>query len=164
MGKAFFGGSKISGTQSNLTPEQKSYLSDVIGGIGPQVRAGFESFLQPTDIEGQQNLFEQSYIKPAQQALERNILPSIQQRFVDVGAGRSSALNQALSQAAADVSTQLGSQFGGYQQQQQQALLQALGLLSGQGLQQTQQPVVSQSQGLLGGVLGGIGSYYGSKR
>lgn len=136
----------------------------MIGGIGPQARAGFESLLQPADPQQQQDLFNQAYIQPAQQALERNILPSIQQRFVDVGAGRSSALNQALSQAATDVSTQLGSQIGNYQQQQQQALLQALGLLSGQGLQQTQQPVVSQSQGLLGGVLGGIGSYYGGRR
>ena len=119
--------------------------------------------MQPADIAGQQNLFEQSYIKPAQQALERSILPSIQQRFVDIGAGRSSALNQALSQAATDVSTQLGSQFGGYQQQQQQALLQALGLLSGQGLQQTQQPVVSQSQGLFGPLLGGVGSFLGRR-
>lgn len=115
------------------------------------------------DMQSQQNLFNQSYIQPAQQALERNILPSIQQRFVDMGAGRSSALNQALSQAATDVSTQLGSQMGNYQQQQQQALLQALSLLSGQGLQQTQQPVVTESQGLLGGVLGGVGKYFGGK-
>ena len=164
MGKTLFGGSKISGTQSNLTPEQKSYLSDVMKGIGPQARAGFESVLQPMDIGSQQQLFNQSYVQPAQQALERNILPAIQQRFVDMGAGRSSALNQALSQAATDVSTQLGSQMGGFQQQQQQALLQALGILGGQGMQQTQQPVVSQSQGLLGGVLGGIGSYYGGKK
>lgn len=164
MGKSLMGGSKISGTQSNLTPEQKQYLQSVLGGIGPQARAGYESLLQPMDAQSQQNLFNQSYIQPAQQALERNILPAIQQRFVDVGAGRSSALNQALSQAATDVSTQLGSQMGGFQQQQQQQLLQALSLLSGQGLQQTQQPVVSQSQGLLGGILGGVGSYYGGKR
>ena len=95
MGKSLMGGSKISGTQSNLTPEQKQYLQSVLGGIGPQARAGYESLLQPMDQESMQNLFERSYVQPAQQALERSILPTIQQRFVDMGAGRSSALNQA---------------------------------------------------------------------
>lgn len=161
MGKSLMGGSKISGTQSNLTPEQKQYLQTVLGGIGPQARAGYESLLQPMDQESMQNLFERSYVQPAQQALERSILPAIQQRFVDMGAGRSSALNQALSQAATDVSSQLGSQMGEFQQQQRQQLLQALGLLSGQGLQQTQQPVVTQRQGILGGVLGGLGKFLG---
>ena len=163
MGKTLFGGSKISGAQSNLTPEQKKYLSDVMGGIGPQARAGFESLLQPMDQQSQDALFQQSYVQPAQQSLERSILPSIQQRFVDMGAGRSSALNQALAQAATDVSTQLGSQMGGFQQQQRQQLLQALGLLSGQGMQQTQQPIVTQRQGILGSVLGGAGSFLGGR-
>ena len=161
MGKSLMGGSKISGTQSNLTPEQKQYLQSVLGGIGPQARAGYESLLQPMDAQSQQNLFQQSYVQPAQQALERSILPTIQQRFIDMGAGRSSALNQALSQAATDVSTQLGSQMGNFQQQQQQQLLQALGLLSGQGMQQTQQPVVTQRQGILGSVMGGLGGFLG---
>lgn len=107
-------------------------------------------------------MFEEQYIKPAEQAYERFTLPGIQQRFVDVDAGSSSALNQALAQSATDLSTALGTQFGqfmtGQQQQQQQALNQLLQLLTGQ----TFTPIIQQQQGILGPLLGATGQLAGA--
>lgn len=157
------GSSKQVGNASNLRPEQSAYLSSVLSGLGPQAQAGYQQFLQPMDVGQQQELFQQAFVNPALQTLERQVLPAIQQRFVDMGAGRSSALNQALAGAATDVSTMLGGQFGNFYQQQQQNLLNALSGLGGLATQQTQQPIIQQRQGLLGPILGAAGQFYGAR-
>lgn len=81
---------------------------------------------------------------------EQQVLPAIQQRFVDANAGSSSALNQALAQSAGDLTTQLGSQYLNFFNQQQANQLSALSGLGGLAGQQTFQPLVSQSGGILG--------------
>lgn len=114
-------------------------------------------------MEDYQKLFEQSYINPAVTALQRNIIPEIQQSFVNADAGSSSALNQALAQAATDAATQLGSQFGNFFQNQQQNKLSALGQLGSLSGQRTFEPLLNQQQGLLPATLGAVGNIYAGK-
>lgn len=136
-----------------MTPEQQGFLSNILGGIGPQAAQTYQGLLGGQTMEDQQALFQQSYIDPAMQALQQQIAPAIQQRFADANAGSSSALNQALSQSATDLSTALGSQFGQFQQQQQTNQLSALSGLGGLAGMSTFQPVLSQQQGLAGPLL-----------
>lgn len=100
--------------------------------------------------EQMDEIFQKSYVDPAMQTFEQQIVPGIQQRFTDANASSSSALNQALAQSAGDLSTSLGSQYGQFfqnqQQQQLQALNQFLPLMTGQ----TFSPLIQQQQGILG--------------
>lgn len=136
-----------------LTPEQQQLYSQALEQLGPDFLGALGQFLQPQNVEDYQDVFQQSYVDPAMQAYDRQILPSIQQRFVDANAGSSSALNQALAQSATDLSTSLGSQFGqfmqGQQQNQLQAINQFLPLLTGQ----TFSPLIQQQKGILGPLL-----------
>lgn len=133
-----------------LTPEQQALYSSFITGLGPQAQETFGNFLQPMGKEEMDEVFQKSYVDPAMQTFEQQIVPGIQQRFTDANAASSSALNQALAQSAGDLSTALGSQYGQFfqnqQQQQLQALSQFLPLLSGQ----TFSPLIQQQQGILG--------------
>lgn len=140
-----------------LTPEQQQLYSQALGQLGPDFLGGLGQFLQPQGVEDYQQVFQQTYVDPAMQAYERQVLPSIQQRFADANAGSSSALNQALAQSATDLSTSLGSQFGQFMQGQQsnqlQAINQFLPLLTGQ----TFSPLLQQQQGILGPLIGAAG-------
>jgi len=150
MGKTLMGGSTHKGNVSMLTPEQQQLYSQALGQLGPNFLGGLGQFMQPQGVEDYQDVFQQSYVEPAMQALNQQILPGIQQRFTDANAGSSSALNQALAQSATDLSTSIGSQFGQFMQGQQgnqlQALSQFLPLLTGQ----TFSPMIQQQQGILG--------------
>jgi hypothetical protein len=106
-------------------------------------------------------MFQKSFIDPAQQALQRQIIPGIKEQFLGMDESGSSALNQALSQSATDVSGLLGSQYMNQYNQQQGNLLQALGLMSGLGSQKTFEPMLQQRQGLLGPLLGAGGAIGG---
>lgn len=140
-----------------LTPEQQSLLSGALTGLGPDAMSTFGSFLQPIGQDQMQDIFQQSFVDPAMQTFEQQIVPGIQQRFTDANASSSSALNQALAQSAGDLSTALGSQYGQFfqnqQQQQLQALNQFLPLITGQ----TFSPLIQQQQGILGPLIGAGG-------
>lgn len=157
MGKTLTGGVTRKEDINLLNPQQQQLFSQALQQIGPGALESLQAATQPMSQEDLQATFQQSYVDPALQALQQQILPAIQQRFVDVGAGSSSALNQALARAASDVSTQLGSQFGQYsvgqQQLQQNALSQFLPLLG----KQTTQPQFQQTQGILGPLIGTSG-------
>jgi len=133
-----------------LTPQQQQLLSGMLGGLGGQATEALGSFLQPMDKGQMDDIFQKSYVDPAMQTFEQQMLPAIQQRFADANAGSSSALNQALGQSAADLSTQLGSQYGQFfqnqQGMQQNAINQFLPLMTGQ----TFSPLIQQQQGILG--------------
>lgn len=123
----------------------------------------FGNLLQPMGQEQMDDVFQKAYVDPAMKTYEQQVLPSIQQRFVDANAGASSALNQALAQSAGDLSTALGSQYGqlfqNQQQQQLQALNQFLPLMTGQ----TFSPMIQQQQGILGPLIqagGQMGAAY----
>lgn len=153
MGQTALGGTQLGPSADLLAPEQRQFLSGILGNAAPQAGEAYSQFLQPQSMGDYQELFQQSYVNPALQALNRQILPSIQQQFVDANAGSSSALNQALAEAATDVTTNLGSQFGRFFQQQQQNKLAALGQLGGLGTARTFEPTTQQTQGWLGPAL-----------
>lgn len=136
------------GATSMLGPEQQQALSKAFGGGG-----AYEQFLQPQNYE---EMFQKSVIDPAMQAHMQQEIPGLQQRFVDVGAGSSSALNQALSQSATDLSTSLGSKYMDFFQGQQGRTLEALGQIGSQ----TQQPF--QQGGIMGALLQMLGDLGGA--
>ena len=155
MGKTLMGGAKHTGNVSLLTKEQKAGLSQLLGaGLGPGADA-LTSVLQGLDPEVMEDIFQTRYVDPAMKVFEQQLVPGLQQQFLDVGAGSSSALNQALAQGATDLSTMLGSQYGQFVQGQQQNALGGLGLLSGLLQPGTFQPMIQQQQGLLGPLIQG---------
>lgn len=153
MGQTALGGTQLGQSADLLAPEQRQFLSGILGNAAPQAGEAYSQFLQPQSMGDYQSLFEQAYVTPAQQQLQRKIIPTIQQSFVDLNAGSSSALNQALAEAATDVTTNLGSQFGQFFQQQQQQKLGALGQLGGLAGMRTFEPTTQQTQGWLGPAL-----------
>jgi len=152
------GGTTQEGIANLLTPEQQQFLSGILGGgTGQAAGSAYQSFLQPSGGQQTQDIFNQSVVNPAMLNYQQQILPAIQQRFVDSNAGSSSALNQALAQSATDLTTQLGSQYGNFYQNQQSNQLNALGQLGGQAGQRTFQPLINQSSGILGNLIGAGG-------
>lgn len=157
MGKTFTGGSKIKNIDL-LTPEQQQFLGSILNQAGPQAIGAYQQFLQPYSPEQYDEIFQKSVIDPTMLAYNQQVIPGIQQRFVDANAGSSSALNQALAQSAADLGTMLGGQYMDFYKQQQANTLSALGGLGGLAGQQTFQPVMSQKQGILGPLIGAGGT------
>jgi len=161
MGDILMGSAKHKGDAPLMTQEQTDFLSQALQGLGPQAGAAFQQFLQPYDPDQFQDLFQQAFVDPAMLTYEQQVLPSIQQRFVDANAGSSSALNQALGQSAADLSTMLGGQMGQFYQQQQGNQLNALQLLNQLTGQRAFDPIIQQRQGVAGPLIeagGKVGS------
>jgi len=159
MGKTVTGGSTHEKNIDLLTKDQKKFLSGIIGSkhltdysrgaykdiLKPGIerpdmisQRKFEKMLEPSrdyykGILGQQDDmagFEKGVVDPMMQQYQQRVLPEIQQRYSDVGAGSSSALNQALAASAGDLTTQLSAQYLPYQQQQQaQRMAAAQGLI-----------------------------------
>jgi len=103
-------------------------------------------------------MFQQSFVDPALQNLNRNVIPQVTESYLGMDEKGSSSLNRALAQSATDVESMLNSQRMGFYDQQQNRGLQALGV-------QSFQPIVNQQQGLLSGGLNafssGLGGYIG---
>ena len=145
MGSTIMGGQ---GTQDLLRPEQLQFLQSSLGPGGP-----YSQFLQPQDQQSMQAAFQKGVVDPSMQQFNQQVVPAIQQRFVDAEAGTSSALNQALAGSAENLQTSLASQYLPFMQGQQQNTLQALGQMGGLASQQTFQPY--QQQGLMGPLIQG---------
>ena len=158
MGKTMMGGVKHEGNVDLLSQEQQGFLGSALSPQTQQLSGqAFQQGLQPMDTDSYDKMFQKSFIDPAQQAMQRQIIPGIKEQFMGMDESGSSALNQALAQAATDVSTGLGSQYMNQyntQQGQQQNLLQLLSGLSGQ---KTFEPMIHQSQGLLSSLMTGLG-------
>ena len=93
MGKSMKGSSKHVGNAPLATPEQQEFLKKALEGLGPEAGGVLSQLLGPEggfDPEQLQSLFQQSFVDPAMLQYERSVLPAIQQRFVDAGAGSSS--------------------------------------------------------------------------
>jgi hypothetical protein len=140
-----------------LTPEQQTMLSQIVTGLGPQYQQALSGFLQPQSQEESFAEFEKMYGEPAKQAFSQYITPAIQQQYGDANAASSSALNQTLAKSASDLSTSIGSQYGQFQQNKNNQMLQALGLVGPQLFQQTFSPLISQNQGWGGPAIGATG-------
>jgi len=123
--------------------------------MGPDAASAFGDLLQPYSEE----MFQSSVVDPAMKTYEQQMLPGLQQRFVDANASSSSALNQALAQSAGDMSGLLAGQRLDLQQaaaqRQQGALSGLVGLAGGK----TMEPIVQGPKpSLLGGLLQGAGA------
>ena len=154
MGKTLLGGTSHEGNVNLLSPEAQQFLSSILGGQGGNAQGAYNDFLKPYSADQFQNFYQKSFIDPAQQALQRQVIPGIKENFLGLDESGSSALNRALAQSATDVSTSLGSgMLGQYNQYQNQRFnaLQGLGGLAGA---QTFQPLINQNQGILGNLLG----------
>lgn len=125
--------------------------------MGQQGQQAYSQFLQPYNPQQYENLFQKSVVDPTMQTYNQQIIPGIQQHFVDANASSSSALNQALTQSATDLGTMLGSQQLDFFKQQQANQLSALSGLGGLAGQQTFTPLISQKQGILGPLIGAAG-------
>lgn len=157
MGKTMMGSQ---GQTSLLSPEQQQFFSGALGGgIGGQAGQAYQQFLQPQSQGDMQAAFQTGVVDPMMQTYQQQVVPALQQRFVDANASSSSALNQALGQSAQDLTTSLGAQYLPFMQGQQSNTLQALNQLGGMAGQQTFQPY--QQQGILGPLLQMIGSLGG---
>ena len=162
MGKTLTGGSERREDINLLTPEQQQLQSSLFNQLGPDFIKTFGQFLSPMLSGDMEAMFQKSYVDPALQALEQQITPAIQQKYVDANAGSSSALNQALAQSATDVSTQLGQQYGQFLQNQQLQKLQALGLMQPYLTGQTFSPWIEKQEGILGPLIGAAGQAAGA--
>lgn len=160
MGKTMTGGSTHEKNIDLLTPDQKKFLSGILGssGIRDSAKQSYKDFLQPYDPQQYQDVFQKSVVDPTMQTYNQQIVPGIQQRFVDANAGSSSALNQALGQSANDLGTMLGGQYLDFFKQQQANQLSALSGIGGLAGQQTFTPMISQKQGILGPLIGAAGT------
>jgi hypothetical protein len=153
MGKSFSGSTVHEKNISMLTPEQQTLLKSITSGLGPQYQEMFSQFLTPKTQEESFAEFEKMYGEPAKQAFSQYITPAITQQYGDVNAASSSALNQALAKSASDLSTSIGSQYGQYQQNENQQMLSALGILGPQLFQQSFSPLINKKEGWGGGAM-----------
>ncbi len=141
MGKTFMGGVTHEKNIDLKTPQQQQFLT--------QAGQGYQQFAQQGP-EQYQDAFQKAVVDPSMLQYEQQVLPALQQRFVDANAGSSSALNQALAQSATDLTTNLGAQYGQFFQNQQQNQLTALGGLGGLAGQKQFEPLLKQIEGILG--------------
>lgn len=155
MGKTMMGGVSHEGNVNLLTPEQMSYLS--------QALQGASDMAQPMSPDQLQGLFQKSFVDPAQQMMQRQIIPGIKEQFMGLDESGSSALNQALSQSATDLSTALGSQLMNQYNLGQNRRLQSLGLMGQLSGQRTFMPMIHEQPGILGDIISALGNIGAAK-
>lgn len=151
------------GSTSNYSTQQKAFIEQMLKDLGPDAMGLLKDALGPYDPAKYESVFQKVVVDPAMQDYSQRVVPTIQQRYVDQGAGRGSALNLALADSANDLTTQLGAQYGNFFQGQQDRQMQALQAMLGQSMTPTKIP--TQTQGWLGPLLGAgaqvAGAYYG---
>ena len=156
MGQTLMGGTSRGEDVNLLSPQQQQYLS--------QAGQGFGQFGQQQSPEMMQDVFQKSYIDPAMQAYQQQIIPGLQEQLGESSA--SGALNRALASGASDIATGLGQQYGQFYENQQNRQLQGLQGLQGLSSQRTFEPTFNTQQGILGpliGAGGAIGAGYASR-
>jgi hypothetical protein len=152
MGETFMGSkAKQVGKAQLMSPQQQQALNSLLGANLGGAQSAFGNLLQGYD----EDMFQKGVVDPSMRTYQQQILPSIQERFVDANAGSSSALNQALTQSAGDLSNLLAGQRINLQQsmagQQLGGLQQLLGLIG----QRSFDPIVQGPQrGLIHDVIG----------
>lgn len=143
-----------------MNPQQQGFLNNTLSQTQGPANSALLSLLNGFDPNQLMEFYQKGLVNPSLQTFNEQIIPSIQQRYVDANAGSSSALNQALAKSATDLSSGLSGQLAGllYQGQQQgsqnqlNALNQVLSLLTNK----TTSPIVQGPQsGLLQDLLKG---------
>lgn len=166
MGKTFLGGNENKGNIDLLSPHQSGFLSSSLGPEQQQSAGGaYSNFLQPYNTEGFQDLFQKSFVDPAQQALQRQVIPGLKEGFLGLDESGSGSLNRALAQSATDVSTGIGQNYMNFFNQQGQNKLHALSQMGGLTGINSFSPHIEGTEGILGPLitaLGHVGSAYAS--
>ena len=143
------GGVSHEGNVDLLSPDQKGFLTQSMEGLSSQS--------QQQDPQQFQDMFQKSFVDPAQQTMQRQIIPGIKEQFMGMDESGSSALNQALSQSATDLSSSLGSQQMNQYNLGQNRQMQAGGLLGQTAAQKQFSPMVHEQEGILGNIIDMIG-------
>lgn len=150
------------GTSDLLTPQQQQFLGQILGPQSNQMAGqAYQDMLQSPDSQQFGDMFQKSFVDPAQQTMQRQLIPGMKEQFMGMDESGSSALNQALSQSATDMSTALGGQYMNQYNQQQANRMQALGLGGNMVGQRTFDPIIQQQQGLAGPLIGAAGTALG---
>lgn len=152
MGDTLMGSeAKQVGQAQLMTPKQQKFLNMILGGTGNQSMDALGNLLQGYD----EDMFQQGVVDPSMREYQNQILPSIQQRFVDANAGSSSALNQALTQSAGDLTSVLAGKRIDLQNSMAGKQLGALGQILGLLGQRAFDPIVQGPQaGMLKDLVG----------
>lgn len=157
-----FGKSKFQGNVNLLTPEQSSFLANILQGSQGLASNSYGNLLQQYNPESYNSFYQQSFVKPAQEMLQRQIIPQIKENFLGLDESASGALNRALAQSASDVSTQIGqgilNQYNVHNQNQLGALSSLNALLGRQSIE----PIVHSRPSLLSVLLAGLGDPLGN--
>jgi len=159
----FGGDAKEVGTANLMTKEQQKLLKGALGSVGGDFGNVLLELLQGGGTSGAfEDQFQKGVVDPTMQTYNQDILPALEQRYADIGAGSSSALNQALVRSSDDLTNLLAGQRIGYQGQQQatrqnaqNSALQAIMSLMGQ---KSFQPIVQgPTEGLIKPLIGAAG-------
>jgi hypothetical protein len=143
-----------------MTKQQQQFLNSLFNNQSGNAQQTFGKFLEGGSADDQ---FQKGVIDPTMRTYENQVLPAIEQRFGDVNAGSSSALNQALVSSSQDLANVLGGQRIGYQNMQNTQQLGALGQLLSLLTQKQFEPIVQGPQrGLLGDLIGAAGQTAGA--
>lgn len=143
-----------------MTSEQSKLLKGALSGVKGDFSSVLLDLLKGGDTNGTfEDQFQKGVVQPAMQTYQQDILPGLEQRYADAGAGSSSALNQALVRSSEDLSNLLAGQRIGYQGQQQQfrqnAQNSALQAIMGLMGQKAFQPIVQgPTEGLVKPLIG----------
>lgn len=149
-------GKKGKFTQTPIfTPEQESFLNQLMGGSREGISSGMDYLTSL--LSGDEGAF-QAFEAPYKRIFEEETIPSIAERFANLDAQSSGAFKQSLSQAGAGLSENLAALREGLKSQALSQLTQ----LGGIGLQPRYntmyEPGTSGAMGnLMGGLFGGLG-------
>ena len=162
-GQVFGQDARQTGQANLMTKEQRNILKNVLGESGGDLSNVLQELLNPQGTSGTfDDQFQQGVVEPSMQMYNQDILPALEQRYADIGAGSSSALNQALIRSSEDLTNQLSGQRIAYQGQQQStrqnaqnSALQTIMSLMGQ---KAFQPIVQgPTEGLIKPLIGAAG-------
>jgi len=103
-----------------MTKEQDKLLKGALSGVGGDFGNVLMQLLNPQESSGSfEDQFQKGVVDPTMKTYQQDILPGLEQRYADIGAGSSSALNQALIGSSEDLTNLLAGQRINYQGQQQ---------------------------------------------
>ena len=126
------GSTQNAGNVDLLNPQQQQFLSQLLG--------------RSSDPGQFDQMFQESFVNPAQQQFERYTIPGIKSQFLGTDSSGSSALNQALGQASTDMYSSLQNQkLNQYNTQTNQGI-QGLGV-------KAFQPMIQENEGMLSTIL-----------
>jgi len=90
-----------------LTNQQSNFLNSTLSQTQQPVNQALMQLLGGNSNEQLMDFYQKGVVDPSLQTYSQQILPAIQERFLDANAGSSSALNQALAKSATDLSAGL---------------------------------------------------------